>query len=97
MVLSFNLLEGFSMSWFGKKETSDDAVEPTAKKISLNFRGLSAAAVRDIGRSTIGAPAVMPDLRGLAANDNLSSAFNAAAAFTGAAFQPRRPPKGPAP
>jgi len=86
------------MGWFGKKDATETEVEaelPATKKISLNFRGLSAAAVRDIGRSTIGTAAVMPDLRGLAANDNISSIFNAAAAFTS---MPRPlVPKGPAP
>lgn len=86
------------MGCFGKKETSEEEAEaalPATKKISLNFRGLSSAAVRDMGRSTIGEVAVMPDLKGLAANDNISSIFNAAAAFTSL----RRPPapKGPAP
>jgi hypothetical protein len=54
--------------------------------------------VRDIGRSTIGTAAVMPDLSGLAANDNISSVFNAAAAFSGAPFeQGLRRPRGPRP
>ena len=107
MILSFNLLGEFWMAWFSKKETSEDTAAASAgvsasaaKKISLNFRGLSSAAVRDMGRSTIGEVAVMPDLRGVATNDNISSVFNgvAAAAFSRPAPPSRPlPPKGPAP